>query len=146
MSVSLGLRALSSLDTCMKPQIPAIPVSTQWNDGSGNRPRHICVSSVTGSRCGNAAFNKPGRKRKKSPRGKRLIVARCSLCATISRCHAERCQPHGSFEPPNNRACKPFSFLFPFFSPFFLSFSGSLKGHSSALVKCQLVCKDHALN
>lgn len=65
----------------------------------------------------------------------RLIMARCSLCATISHCHAECCQPCSSFQAQNKRAFKPFFF-------FWLEF---LKGHLSAL-KYQPVHEDHVFS
>lgn len=63
----------------------------------------ISVLSVTGSV---AVLHWRTQKKKKTPQGQRLIVACCFLCGTISRCHAECCQPHSPFEPPNKRACK----------------------------------------
>lgn len=72
----------------------ATSVSTQQNDCSNNR--HY-IAQTAGE----------------STQGEKLIMARCSLCATKSRCHAECCQPHSSFKPQNKKACKPFLlFLF----------------------------------
>lgn len=97
----------------------ATSVSTQQNDCSNNR--HY-IAQTAGE----------------STQGEKLIMARCSLCATKSRCHAECCQPHSSFKPQNKKACKPFLLFFVF--------GLSFKGHLLSCKKCQPVHEDHVLN